>query len=100
MTNITKNKAKFKSREKARDISALLYLDSSPKDDTGAIDCIGATNGEISPAHDKDVAEVNKETGEIRYKKKHVHVIYVANNNVTTDQCTQEVTADARNAKL
>ena len=45
----------------------------------------------ISPKHDKDVAEVNKETGEIRYKKTHRHVIYVANNNVTADSVRKKL---------
>lgn len=90
MTNITQNKAKFKSREKARYFCFLLYPDSSPKDVLERLTSLGQPMA-ISPAHDKDVAEVNKETGEIRYKKTHVHVIYVANNNVTADSVRKKL---------
>lgn len=90
MTNITQNKAKFKSREKARYFCFLLYPDSSPKDLLERLTALGQPIA-ISPKHDKDVAEVNKETGEIRYKKTHVHVIYVANNNVTADSVRKKL---------
>lgn len=90
MTNITQNKAKFKSREKARYFCFLLYPDSSPKDVLERLTALGQPMA-ISPKHDKDVAEVNKETGEIRYKKTHVHVIYVANNPVTADSVRKKL---------
>ena len=90
MTNITQNKAKFKSREKARYFCFLLYPDSSPKDLLERLTALGQPIA-ISPKHDKDVAEVNKETGEVRYKKTHVHVIYVANNNVTADSVRKKL---------
>lgn len=90
MTNITQNKAKFKSREKARYFCFLLYPDSCPKDVLERLTALGQPIA-ISPKHDKDVAEVNKDTGEIRYKKTHVHVIYVANNNVTADSVRKKL---------
>lgn len=90
MTNITQNKAKFKSREKARYFCFLLYPDSSPKDVLERLTALGQPMA-VSPKHDKDVAEVNKETGEIRYKKTHVHVIYVANNPVTADSVRKKL---------
>lgn len=83
MTNITQNKANG-NKAKARYFTFLLYPDSCPADVVDRLTNLGQPVA-ISPKHDKDVAEVNKETGEIRYKKTHRHVIYVANNNVTTD---------------
>lgn len=90
MTNITQNKAKFKSREKGRYFCFLLYPDSCPSNVLELLTDLGQPIA-ISPKHDKDVAEVNKETGEIRYKKTHRHVIYVANNNVTADSVRKKL---------
>ncbi len=41
-------------------------------------------------AHEGIFQKINKETGEPRAKKKHVHVIYVANNNVICRQCSSQ----------
>ena len=90
MTNITQNKRVYKPKEKAKYFCFLLYPDSSPKDVLERLTALGQPMA-ISPKHDKDVAEVNKETGEIRYKKTHVHVIYVANNPVTADSVRRKL---------
>ncbi len=86
MTNITQNKAKFKSRER-RDISASCYTDSSPKRRCWAVvlTALGQPMA-INQRMIKTLLKSTKRAGEVRYKKTHVHVIYVANNNnVTTD---------------
>lgn len=90
MTNIPQNKRVYKPKEKARYFCFLLYPDSCPQDVLERLTTLGQPIA-ISPKHDKDVAEVNKETGEIRYKKTHVHCIYVANNNVTADSVRKKL---------
>lgn len=90
MTNITQKKPNYKSREKGRYFCFLLYPDSCPSNVLELLTDLGQPIA-ISPKHDKDVAEVNKETGEIRYKKTHRHVIYVANNNVTADSVRKKL---------
>lgn len=84
MTNIPQKKANSNTKAKARYFCFLLYPDSCPSNVLELLTDLGQPVA-ISPKHDKDVAEINKETGEITYKKTHRHVIYVANNNVTTD---------------
>lgn len=90
MTSLTQDKSKYKSRDKARYFCFLLYPDSSPRDVVAKLTGLGQPIA-ISPAHDKDISEFNKETGEIKYKKKHVHCIYVANNNVTADSVRKKL---------
>ena len=90
MKSIPQDKPNGKTISKSRYFCFLLYPDSSPQDALDRLTALGQPIA-ISPAHDKDVAEVNKETGEVRYKKKHVHCIYVANNNVTTDSVRKKL---------
>ena len=90
MKSITQDEPKYKSRDKARYFCFLLYPDSSPADVFQRLVDLGQPMA-ISPAHDRDISEINKETGEITYKKKHVHVIYVANNNVTADSVRKKL---------
>lgn len=90
----TKSKAKSKdskeSVSKSRFFCFLLYPDSAPEDFMTKLICLGQPMA-ISPLHDKDVAEVDKESGEVRYKKPHWHVIYIANNSVTADSVRKKL---------
>lgn len=76
--------------EKARSFTFLLYPESSPEDFERRLEDIGLPIA-ISPLHDKDVARVDEETGEIEYKKPHYHVIYVANNTTTASAVRKKV---------
>lgn len=75
--------------EKSRYFCFLLYPDSSPENFVYELEKLD-TPIAISPLHDKDEV-IDKETGEVRYKKPHYHVIYVANNNVTADSVRKKV---------
>lgn len=88
--SITQEEKKYKSRDKARYFAFLLYPDSSPENVEDKLESLGQPIA-ISPLHDKDIAEVDKETGEVRYKKEHRHCIYVANNNVTADSVRKKL---------
>ena len=90
MNNIAQKDTKYKPKEKARYFVFLLYPDSSPENVEDKLESLGQPIA-ISPLHDKDIAEVDKETGEIRYKKEHRHCIYVANNNVTADSVRKKL---------
>ena len=90
MNNITQKDTKYKPKEKARYFVFLLYPDSSPEDVIDKLEQLGQPMA-ISPLHNQDVAEVEKVSGEVRYKKEHRHCIYVANNNVTTDSVRKKL---------
>lgn len=90
MNIIAQEKKKYKPKEKARYFLFLLYPDSSPENVEDKLESLGQPIA-ISPLHDKDIAEVDKETGEVRYKKEHRHCIYVANNNVTADSVRKKL---------
>lgn len=75
-------KKKRAPEEKSRYFTFLLYPESCPEDFQRRLEEVGLPMA-ISPLHDKDVDTVDKETGEIVYKKPHYHVIYIANNTTT-----------------
>lgn len=76
--------------EKVRYFTFLLYPDSSPEDFQIKLSELDVPMA-ISPLHDKDVSKVDKETGEITFKKPHYHVIYIANNPVTADSVRKKL---------
>jgi len=72
------------SKDKARYFTFLLYPESVPEDWQEKLEQIGLPMA-ISPLHDSDM----KPDGTI--KKPHWHVIYIANNPVTTDNVRKRI---------
>lgn len=82
----------MKSREKSRYFTFLLYEDSAPENYIELLESLNIPIA-LSPWHDMDVKTKNltpeeetlKNQGEVIYKKKHRHGIYIANNPVTAN---------------
>lgn len=67
-------------KSKSRNFTFLLYPESLPDDWQTKLLTMQIPMA-ISPLHDKDLSNVDGQ----KYKKPHYHVIYIANNPVTTD---------------
>lgn len=75
---------------KARYFAFLLYPDSLPENWLELLEDLGVPMA-VSPLHDRDVSEIERDTGDIVYKKAHWHVIYIANNNVTANSVRKKL---------
>lgn len=71
-----------KPENKARYFTFLLYPESTPEDFVTKLESLSLPMA-ISPLHNQDVSEIDTDSGEVKYKKEHYHVIYAANNPVT-----------------
>ena len=82
----------MKLKEKSRYFTFLIYEDSAPENYLELLESLNIPMA-ISPWHDKDVKTNNLtpdeqklvDQGQVIYKKKHRHVIYIASNPVTAD---------------
>ena|SRR5699024_2551739 len=74
------------AKDKSRYFTFLLYPESIPEDWEMKLELLGLPIA-ISPLHDKDLSDVEGQD----YKKAHYHVIYVANNPVTTDSVRKRI---------
>lgn len=86
------------SRDKSRYFTFLLYEDSAPENYVELLESLNIPIA-LSPWHDMDVKTKNltpeeetlKSQGEVIYKKKHRHGIYIANNPVTADSVRKKL---------
>lgn len=89
------------TKEKSRNFIFLLYPESMPTDWEMRLESVGMPMA-VSPLHDKDLSEIPYDempesdkkiidSGGKVYKKAHYHVIYVANNPVTTDSVRHKI---------
>lgn len=79
-----------KSTPKYRYHSFLLYPDSMPEDFCDKLSTLGVPMA-ISPLHDSDKMEGATEGATNKYKKPHYHVLYVANNPVTSESVLRKI---------
>ncbi|CAI3466440.1 replication protein RepB [Enterococcus cecorum] len=85
-------------REKSRYFTFLIYEESVPDNYLELLEMLDVPMA-ISPWHDKDVKTKNLtpeeqkliDQGQVIYKKKHRHCIYIANNPVTADSVRKKL---------